>query len=71
MEEIPGFFLNCAYWPGVMLSAAGGRWTADLISGKMDPAENPLRFKRFEEGTTAAPSLITDEIWHTGNVAVY
>lgn len=50
VESVPGFFLNCAYWPGVMLSAAAGRWTADLIMGKMKNTDNPLRLTRFEEG---------------------
>lgn len=55
VAEIPGFYLNCAYWPGVMLSAAAGRWTCDMITGRMDPASNPLRLSRFEEGVAAAP----------------
>jgi len=55
VEGIPGLFLNCAYWPGVMLSAAAGRWTCDLITGKMKPEENPLRLSRFEEGFTTTP----------------
>jgi sarcosine oxidase, subunit beta len=50
VNGIPGFYLNCAYWPGVMLSAAAGRWTCDLITGRMKPADNPLRLSRFEEG---------------------
>jgi sarcosine oxidase, subunit beta len=50
VPHIPGFYLNCAYWPGVMLSAAAGRWTCDLITGRMDPKTNPLRLSRFEEG---------------------
>ena len=53
--SIPGFYLNCAYWPGVMLSAAAGRWTCDLITGRMKPEDNPLRLSRFEEGLTTAP----------------
>jgi len=55
VSEVPGFYLNCAYWPGVMLSAAAGRWTCDLITGKMKPEDNPLRLSRFEEGVTTAP----------------
>lgn len=55
VEEIPGFHLNCAYWPGVMLSAAAGRWTCDLITGKMKPKDNPLRLTRFDEGLTTTP----------------
>ena len=41
VADIPGFYLNCAYWPGVMLSAAAGRWTCDLITGKMKPRREP------------------------------
>ncbi len=55
VSDIPGFFLNCSYWPGVMLSAAAGRWTCDLITGKMKPEDNPLRLSRFEEGLATAP----------------
>jgi glycine/D-amino acid oxidase-like deaminating enzyme len=55
VSDIPGFYLNCAYWPGVMLSAAAGRWTCDLITGKMKPEDNPLRLSRFEEGLAAPP----------------
>lgn len=55
VAEIPGFYLNCAYWPGVMLSAAAGRWTCDMITGRMDPKSNPLRLSRFEEGVAAPP----------------
>ena len=52
VEAVPGLHLNCAYWPGVMLSAASGRWTADLITGKMKNKDNPLRLTRFEEGVS-------------------
>ena len=55
VSGIPGFFLNCAYWPGVMLSAAAGRWTCDLVTGRMKPEDNPLRLSRFEEGLTTPP----------------
>lgn len=58
VPEIPGFYLNCAYWPGVMLSAAAGRWTCDMITGRMDPASNPLRLSRFEEGATTSPGAL-------------
>lgn len=57
-DAVPGFFLNCAYWPGVMLSAAAGRWTSDLITGKMRPADNPLRLSRFAEGVSTAPGAL-------------
>jgi len=36
-----------------MLSAAAGRWTCDLITGRMKPEDNPLRLSRFEEGLVA------------------
>ena len=58
VEGVPGFFLNCAYWPGVMLSAAAGRWTADLVTGRMRPADNPLRLSRFAEGVATAPGAL-------------
>ena len=58
VEAVPGFHLNCAYWPGVMLSAASGRWTADLITGKMKPQDNPLRLTRFDEGVSVAPGAL-------------
>jgi sarcosine oxidase subunit beta len=50
VPEAPGFYLNCGYWAGVMLSPAAGKRVADLITGEMDPAENPLRPTRYEEG---------------------
>jgi sarcosine oxidase subunit beta len=55
VNGVPGFYLNCAYWPGVMLSAAAGRWTCDLITGKMKHDDNTLRLSRFEEGLTTPP----------------
>jgi sarcosine oxidase, subunit beta len=58
VPHIPGFYLNCAYWPGVMLSAGAGRWTCDLITGKLDPATNPLRLSRFEEGVAPPPGAL-------------
>jgi sarcosine oxidase subunit beta len=48
--EVPGFYVNCGYWAGVMLSPEAGKRTADLVTGKMDPKENPLRPTRFKEG---------------------
>jgi sarcosine oxidase subunit beta len=50
VPEVPGLTLNCGYWAGVMLAPAAGKWVADLITGQMDPAENPLRPTRYEEG---------------------
>ena len=58
VPEVPGLYLNCAYWPGVMLSPAAGRWVTDMILGKMDPAENPLRLSRFKEGVTATQGAL-------------
>lgn len=50
VAEVPGFYLNCGYWAGVMLSPAAGKWVADLVTGKMDQRDNPLRLSRFKEG---------------------
>lgn len=47
---VPGFYLNCGYWPGVMLSPEAGKWAANLIIGEMDQSDNPLRLDRFKEG---------------------
>ena len=48
--EVPGFYVNCGYWAGVMLSPEAGRRIADLVTGKMDPRDNPLRPTRYQEG---------------------
>lgn len=50
VPEVPGFHLNCGYWAGVMLSPEAGKWVANMITGKMDPKENPLRVSRYKEG---------------------
>lgn len=50
VSEVPGFYLNCGYWAGVMLSPEAGRRVADLVTGAMDPQDNPLRPTRYEEG---------------------
>jgi len=50
VPEVPGFYVNCGYWAGVMLSPEAGRRVADLVTGKMDPRENPLRPTRYQEG---------------------
>jgi len=47
---LPGFYVNCGYWAGVMLSPEAGKRISDLVSGKMDPKDNPLRPTRFKEG---------------------
>jgi sarcosine oxidase subunit beta len=50
VPDVPGFYVNCGYWAGVMLSAASGKWVADLMTGKMKPQDNPLRPARYAEG---------------------
>ena len=50
VPEVPGFYLNCGYWAGVMLAAGAGRRVADLVTGKLDPKENALRPTRYAEG---------------------
>jgi sarcosine oxidase, subunit beta len=50
VPEVPGFYVNCGYWAGVMLSPEAGRWVSNLVTGRMDPKENPLRPTRFKEG---------------------
>jgi sarcosine oxidase subunit beta len=54
VTDVPGFYLNCGYWAGMMLSAGAGRWVADLATGKMKNSDNPLRYSRFEEGIATA-----------------
>ncbi len=49
-DEINGFYLNCGYWCGVMMSPAAGERIANIITGKMDDKDNPLRYSRFAEG---------------------
>ena len=50
VTEIAGFYLNCGYWAGVMLSPAAGRRVAELITGQMKPEDNLLRPTRYAEG---------------------
>jgi sarcosine oxidase subunit beta len=50
VPEVPGFYVNCGYWAGVMLSPQAGKWVSDLVTGTMDPKDNPLRPTRYEEG---------------------
>lgn len=49
-REVDGFYANCGYWAGVMLSPAAGRRISELVIGKLDPKDNPLRPSRFKEG---------------------
>ena len=50
IPEVPGFYVNCGYWAGVMLSPEAGKRIAKLATGEMDPRDNPLRPTRFKEG---------------------
>jgi len=50
VPQVPGFYVNCGYWAGVMLSPEAGRRIARLVTGDMRPEENPLRPTRFAEG---------------------
>jgi sarcosine oxidase subunit beta len=50
VPEVPGFYLNCGYWAGVMLSPEAGRRTARLVTGEMAPEDNLLRPTRYAEG---------------------
>jgi sarcosine oxidase subunit beta len=50
VPEVPGFYVNCGYWAGVMLSPEAGRRVADLVIGALGPLDNPLRPTRFAEG---------------------
>jgi sarcosine oxidase subunit beta len=49
VAEVPGFYLNCGYWAGVMLSPEAGRRVARLVTGEMRPEENALRPTRYAE----------------------
>jgi sarcosine oxidase subunit beta len=53
VPALPGYYLNCGYWAGVMLSPAAGKRVADLVTGAMAPEDNPLRPTRYEEGLVA------------------
>ena len=50
VPEVPGFYVNCGYWAGVMLSPQAGKWISDLVTGAMAPKDNPLRLSRYQEG---------------------
>ena len=49
-DDMEGFFLNCGYWCGVMMSPEAGKRVADIATGKMNNKDNPLRYSRFKEG---------------------
>ena len=50
VPEVPGFYVNCGYWAGVMLSPEAGKRISQLVSGHLAPEDNPLRPTRFKEG---------------------
>jgi sarcosine oxidase subunit beta len=50
VPEVPGFYVNCGYWAGVMLSPEAGRRIARLVIGEMKPEDNLLRPTRYAEG---------------------
>jgi sarcosine oxidase subunit beta len=50
VPEVPGFYVNCGYWAGVMLSPEAGRRIARLVTGEMAPEDNLLRPTRYAEG---------------------
>jgi sarcosine oxidase subunit beta len=50
IPEVPGFYVNCGYWAGVMLSPEAGRRIARLVTGEIKPEDNPLRPTRYAEG---------------------
>jgi len=50
VPDAPGFYVNCGYWAGVMLSPAAGKRVADLVTGAIEPGENILRPTRYAEG---------------------
>jgi sarcosine oxidase subunit beta len=50
VPEVPGFYVNCGYWAGVMLSPEAGKRISELVTGKLDPRDNPLRPTRYREG---------------------
>ncbi len=54
LPEVPGFYVNCGYWAGVMMSAGAGRRLAALVTGEMPAGLNALRPTRYAEGITYA-----------------
>jgi len=54
VPDLPGFYLNCGYWAGVMLSAAAGKRLASIVSGALPPGQNPLRPTRYAEGVISS-----------------
>ncbi|MCL7453601.1 MAG: FAD-binding oxidoreductase [Anaerolineae bacterium] len=50
LSDVAGFYVNCGYWAGVMLSPEAGRRITRLVTGEMQPEENALRPTRYAEG---------------------
>lgn len=50
VREVPGFYVNCGYWAGVMLSPAAGKRISELVTGELNHPDNLLRPTRFREG---------------------
>ena len=50
VPDVAGFYVNCGYWAGVMLSPEAGRRIARLVTGEMEPEDNLLRPTRYAEG---------------------
>ncbi|MGD8625494.1 MAG: FAD-binding oxidoreductase [Anaerolineae bacterium] len=50
VPAVAGFYVNCGYWAGVMLSPEAGRRIARLVTGEIKPEDNPLRPSRYAEG---------------------
>jgi len=49
-DEVEGLHMNCGYWCGVMMSPEAGKRVADIVTGKINNRDNPLRYSRFKEG---------------------
>jgi sarcosine oxidase, subunit beta len=50
LPDVAGFYVNCGYWAGVMLSPEAGRRITRLVTGEMQPEDNALRPTRYAEG---------------------
>lgn len=60
VESLPGFYLNCGYWAGIMLAAGAGKWVAELVTGKRTNEDNPLSLGRFkEQGAAGVTSFLS------------
>jgi len=46
--QVPGLFVNCGHWAGVMLAPAGSRLLADLVTGARADADNPCSLRRLD-----------------------